>query len=1040
MLVFDAEQLRFRELDKDEIIWRTIRGNKVPLPKHGSREEKARAIKEWFASKKKELPESKGRVGFYSAKVEHEQPKKAARGTGEKAQVHGEGQYTLKYAENNYENYFKKFQHTKSLVSSMSIEEKQKLHGWYSNLFGGMNSVKSLPGKIDKEISRWEKDIEDLKAHRAKYRGITEMSKESAEALLNNPDEMRKYGVPESITDYNELWRWAGRETGSDIDYIRQKEKNIENAKDAKRQLERLIAEGKIWEEPGVYTAGGKIYEKDTGKKTTQAGVHYSIINNIYRMKSDEEREKYKADQIEHYKNQIASLQQKIKDLKPNDWEYSWKSQYEKDIRSIEREISWLEKLDIKDIKAAKAQMSKVRLPASKTYLREATGLRRQSPYVKEGIKNTLIDSYGVNELRDLGLNDIADEFESIVDDAIGLNNNHSSPQHISNMLEDMPDKLGSGFKQNLILGHTFGQKPEEFEKNSTPWGKREENIRMNKAMYLVKEIADRLRYTLLAKNKIDELVINNGRGIYNKLGRFLANAKTKSYWGASERQGQLAATKALSKHGINGIAYTGHGVSRVSGYTDSEGNVTFDPENKIEVLEKTTDPDVIKSWIERQRELIGKKKKSPVLDADDDIIEWITVKGNHIPIKKGQSKEDAINNFLERQKAEKGKEKHESLQKKYSEQAESAKAEALKLQKQFESLWVSYEDFKNNPKMQEIAKERDKVLEQMLKSRNLQARAEKNIKKYQDMLNRLDNAENSFKDSGVADIVNFGNLPHEQAKEAVSVLKNLQNKYGFMKGKLEFVGSYETQEFKDWYKNLVVEAEILNNYARIMTGVENAYNKVREWENMSDELKNELKKDQWEVVRYEGAKKTVADFEKLGEDEYVRHWVETHYRTTKRFTNNIWAYYLVGKDSKDRGAIVFNSQNYDSHGEELGSFHPVGCNTKKSVLDHEFGHSIYFALELDKPFANGEDEPLGKLRNFIVSEYRKERDYIRKNLSGYAATNLSEFFAEAFAEYENNPNPRNIAKTVGEYLQQYMTELKDGTHQKRIDDKVAKI
>lgn len=39
-------------------------------------------------------------------------------------------------------------------------------------------------------------------------------------------------------------------------------------------------------------------------------------------------------------------------------------------------------------------------------------------------------------------------------------------------------------------------------------------------------------------------------------------------------------------------------------------------------------------------------KRQLSVLDADD--IEWITVRGNHIPIKKGQSKEDAVKSFLE--------------------------------------------------------------------------------------------------------------------------------------------------------------------------------------------------------------------------------------------------------------------------------------------------------------------------------------------------------------------------------------------------------
>lgn len=41
--------------------------------------------------------------------------------------------------------------------------------------------------------------------------------------------------------------------------------------------------------------------------------------------------------------------------------------------------------------------------------------------------------------------------------------------------------------------------------------------------------------------------------------------------------------------------------------------------------------------------------RQMAVLDADDNEIEsWITVRGNHIPIKKGQSKEDAVKSFIE--------------------------------------------------------------------------------------------------------------------------------------------------------------------------------------------------------------------------------------------------------------------------------------------------------------------------------------------------------------------------------------------------------
>lgn len=41
-------------------------------------------------------------------------------------------------------------------------------------------------------------------------------------------------------------------------------------------------------------------------------------------------------------------------------------------------------------------------------------------------------------------------------------------------------------------------------------------------------------------------------------------------------------------------------------------------------------------------------KAQIATCDADDDIESWITVRGNHIPIKKGQSKEEAVKAFVE--------------------------------------------------------------------------------------------------------------------------------------------------------------------------------------------------------------------------------------------------------------------------------------------------------------------------------------------------------------------------------------------------------
>lgn len=426
-------------------------------------------------------------------------------------------------------------------------------------------------------------------------------------------------------------------------------------------------------------------------------------------------------------------------------------------------------------------------------------------------------------------------------------------------------------------------------------------------------------------------------------------------------------------------------------------------------------------------------KQHLAVLDADDDDIEtWITVKGNHIPIKKGQNQEDAVKNFFERKKAEKNIEKHEVLRKKHSDRYEAMKEEVLKYQKKFDEMWTSYEDYKQNSEMQQLALEnnlRRQILSSVFK---MKEKEEKIIKKYKDIINKIENSENNLTDTGVAKIVNFGKMPLSQAKEAVSNLKTLQNKYPFMKNRLEFVGSHDTKEFKDWYKNMIIESSVIRNYQNIMDGIHNADEFVRQWDNLPEVNKQEP----YYQTRYESAKRILAEVEKYGEEEYAKRWAEMHFRTTKRFASRIWAYYICSNENR-KGSIVFNSNNYDTHGRASGDFHPVGCDTQKSVLDHEFGHSVYYALELDKVFAHAEDEPLGKLRKFIVDEYRKKKDYIRSNLSLYAATDLSEFFAEAFAEYQNNPEPRHIAKTVGEYLEQYKKELEDGTDAKRREIKI---
>lgn len=90
--------------------------------------------------------------------------------------------------------------------------------------------------------------------------------------------------------------------------------------------------------------------------------------------------------------------------------------------------------------------------------------------------------------------------------------------------------------------------------------------------------------------------------------------------------------------------------------------------------------------------------------------------------------------------------------------------------------------------------------------------------------------------------------------------------------------------------------------------------------------------------------------------------------------------------------------------------WHPESCDTIRSVLDHEVGHQLDALLSISD---------LPEIRNLF--DFRDQHK-ITEELSRYAWDNRNtnkygEMIAEAWAEYCNNPSPREIAKTVGERI-----------------------
>jgi len=94
--------------------------------------------------------------------------------------------------------------------------------------------------------------------------------------------------------------------------------------------------------------------------------------------------------------------------------------------------------------------------------------------------------------------------------------------------------------------------------------------------------------------------------------------------------------------------------------------------------------------------------------------------------------------------------------------------------------------------------------------------------------------------------------------------------------------------------------------------------------------------------------------------------------------------------------------------------FHPEGCTTMKSLVDHEFGH----ALDDIYKFRDMDD---------IASEYKDlcslGNDKAGKALSIYGMKNKKEFIAEAWSEYLNNPTPRPVAKKIGGIMERTIKE-----------------
>lgn len=118
--------------------------------------------------------------------------------------------------------------------------------------------------------------------------------------------------------------------------------------------------------------------------------------------------------------------------------------------------------------------------------------------------------------------------------------------------------------------------------------------------------------------------------------------------------------------------------------------------------------------------------------------------------------------------------------------------------------------------------------------------------------------------------------------------------------------------------------------------------------------------------------------------------------------------------DVNNSGILEKLKRNVDT------GWHPQGCDNAYSTISHEFGHAIENYQKNNKlPMLYGTNRKKLLESIGIYVKNPQTDNVIADGLSKYAidAKNGSEFVPEAWSEYICSPNPRPIAKAVGEYI-----------------------
>lgn len=167
---------------------------------------------------------------------------------------------------------------------------------------------------------------------------------------------------------------------------------------------------------------------------------------------------------------------------------------------------------------------------------------------------------------------------------------------------------------------------------------------------------------------------------------------------------------------------------------------------------------------------------------------------------------------------------------------------------------------------------------------------------------------------------------------------------------------------------------------------------------------------------------------------EMVERWLAS-VKSSIKPSRNAWAASWGGRRETMTSGVACNGKymkdsEFPKFAESMkrdvtDGFHPPGCDTVKSIMDHEYGHQIDHLLgrisgtpafqaiineAAGGAAAHTARTPLSQTGQVIGPLVK---DNIAAAVSRYATTNNAEFLAEAWSESKNNPNPRPTAVKV---------------------------